>query len=265
MVKCTTVITSFNRRHCIEKAVDSALKELPGHEIVIIDDASTDGTPLLISERYANEIKQGTLFLHCLHKNVGVTGAKNIGYEYASSDWVIFLDSDDLYENGARKLIEIEVDRSNDCPVVFFRCRTHTGKFVGKKEGKSLLLDLKTYLRSTSHGEALTAINKTLTGSMPPYVQSLRGYEGIGCARLIQKFGPARLSSSVARIYVTEGDDRLSVNKGFLLRMPLLATGHFLMVQEFARYMRTQQILALLLKATVYLVLGNSYRMLSGK
>lgn len=264
-MKCTTVITSFNRRHCIEQAIDSALRELPDCEVVVIDDASTDGTPQFIRDHYSSEIQKGSLSLHCLPSNIGVSGAKNIGYECAQGDWVIFLDSDDFYEMGAGVLIVEEIYRSTDCPIVFFRCRTHAGEFVGKHEGKSLLLDLDAYLRHTSFGEALTAINKTLTGGSPPYVQSLRGYEGIGCARRICEFGPARLSSAVARIYVTQGDDRLSVSKGFLLRMPLLARGHLLMLREFVRYMSIQQILALLLKAVVYWVFGNSYRVLSKK
>lgn len=264
-MKCTTVITTFNRRHCVERAIDSALRELPGHEIVVIDDASTDDTSQFIKERYASEITQGSLTLHCLQKNIGVSGAKNIGYENSQCDWVIFLDSDDYYESNSGKLVKEELKQCNDCPVVFFRCRTHTGEFVGVHEGESLLLDLKTYLRHTSFGEALTAVNKKLAGSTPPYVQLLRGYEGIGCARLIRRFGSARLSKVVARIYDTTGDDRLSVNSGFLLRMPLLAKGHFQMIREFARYMTIQQLFILFAKIGIYFVLGNAYRVLPKK
>ncbi len=264
-MKCTTVITTFNRRHCVERAVDSALRELPGHEIVVIDDASTDDTSQAVKERYASEITQGRLTLHCLQKNIGVSGAKNIGYENSHGDWVIFLDSDDYYENISGILIEEELKQSNDCPTVFFRCRTQTGKFVGEHEGESLLLDLKTYLRHTSFGEALTAVNKKLVGSTPPYVQLLRGYEGIGIARLIQRFGSARLSKAVARIYITTGEDRLSVKSGFLLRMPLLAKGHFLMIREFACYMTIQQIFILFAKVGIYFVIGNAYRFMSKK
>ena len=261
----TTVITSFNRRHCIERAIDSALRELPDHEIIIVDDASSDGTLHFIKERYANEISQGALILHCLHKNTGVSGAKNIGYECSKSEWVIFLDSDDYYTNDAGKRIDEELKQSVDCPVVFFRCITHTGEFVGLHKDKSLMLDLKTYLQHASYGEALTAVNKKLVKSTPPYIQSLRGYEGIGCARLICKFGSARLSKTVARVYVTTGEDRLSVNSGFFLRMPLLAKGHFLLIREFACYLSIQKIFILLAKGVIYFVLGNFYRILSKK
>ena len=264
-MKCSTVITSFNRRHCIEHAVESALREMPDHEIVVIDDASTDGTPQFLRERFSEEIERGALIVHCLQKNIGVSGAKNAGYEHSNADWVIFLDSDDYYEVGAGTLIEKEISKSTKCPIIFFRCRTHTGEFVGEQQGKSLLIDLKSYLHHTSFGEALTAVNKALVGYQPPYIQSLRGYEGLGCARLIKKFGPARLSSVVARIYVTDGDDRLSVSKGLLLRMPLLGQGHLLMIREFASSLNTIKIIALSIKAIIYLVLGGTFRLLYRK
>lgn len=261
-MKCTTVITTFNRLHCIEAAINSVLTELPDHEVVIVDDASTDGTAQFVKTRYVQEIAAGVLSIHCLTDNVGVTGAKNVGYEQSRGDWVLFLDSDDYYPRSAGEIIQREVAKSDRCPIVFFRCRTQTGKFVGDHEGKGFLIDLETYLRYTSFGEALTAVNKRLVGSVPPYVASLRGYEGLGCARLLRTYGPGRLSDGVARIYVTNGEDRLSVNKGFILRMPLLAKGHLLMIRDFFDVMRMPQILNLLLKALVYISLGGIYRIL---
>lgn len=259
----TTVITSFNRLHCIERAIDSALREMPDHEIVVVDDASSDGTPKHLKKRYAQEIIQEKISLICLNENIGVSGTKNIGYLHSKGQWVIFLDSDDYYEKNVGKLVENELNSFKNHPLIFFRCRTHTGDFVGKHEGKDLLLDLPTYLSHCSFGEALTAVNKSLVGETPPYIQQLRGYEGIGCARLIHKFGPARLSSSVVRIYVTSGNDRLSIKRGFLLRMPLLAKGHFMMIREFSFHMSFKQKLALMTKATLYLVSGYFYRILS--
>ena len=234
---------------------------MPDQEIVVVDDASTDGTSQFLKERYSREIEHGTILIRDLSSNVGVSVAKNAGYTQSQGDWVIFLDSDDYYEIGAGKLIEEEIKWHAEAPIIFFRCRTNTGEFVGEREGESLSISLSTNLRHTSFGEALTAINKKLVGSEPPYIQALRGYEGIGCARLIKNFGPAHLSSGVARIYVTDGDDRLSVNRGFFLRMPLLAKGHLLMIREFGCVMGGRRIIALFLKATIYVVLGICIRL----
>jgi glycosyltransferase involved in cell wall biosynthesis len=257
--RVTTVITSFNRRHCIANAIESALGEFPWNEIVIVDDASTDGTSEFIKSRYSAEIEESKLKLVCLQENIGVSGAKNIGYTNSSGEWVVFLDSDDYFEKGVATHIVNELQLSSESPIVFFRCRTQAGDFVGEREGERLKLNLKTYLRYTSFGESLTAINKRLIKSSVPYVQTLRGYEGIGCARLIRDFGPAVLSNVVARIYVISGGDRLSTRQGFLSRLPLLAKGHFMMLREFSPQMSRLKNLALFFKAFIYFVVGYSY------
>lgn len=258
-MKCTTVITSYNRRYCIAKAIDSALRELPDQQIIVVDDASTDGTPKYIRSRYQSEIDNHKLKLLVLKENLGVSGAKNEGYKVSDSDWVLFLDSDDFYEDNVGFSVLSELQLSKDSPIVFFRCRNDKGDFVGQKEGQRFSIDLRSYLRNTSFGEALTAINKNLTKSTLPFIQPLRGYEGIGCARLIRDFGPAILSDVVARVYVTSGSDRLSVRKGFLMRLPLLAKGHFMILQEFSDQLSAKHYFSLLMKALVYFVAGNIF------
>ncbi len=264
-MKCTTVITSFNRCHCIKRAIDSALRELPGQEILIIDDASTDGTPSYIQRFYKREIKKGEISLYCLPSNIGVSGAKNLGYEYAQGNWVVFLDSDDYYEVDAGQWMKKEMEFAMSYPIVFFRCRTHLGDFVGSHKGKRLLINLDTYLHYTSFGEALTVVNKAMIGTKPPYIQELRGYEGLGCARLIHRYGPAFLSNVIARVYVTKGADRLSAKDAFFRRMPLMARGHFRMIREFWIYMSKQYAVTLICKGLLYFVLGNCYKLLKKK
>ena len=246
------MITSFNRLYCIERAINSALTEFPGHEVVVIDDASTDGTQLMLSNRYSNEISSGQLILKCLHKNLGVTGAKNYGFVTAKADWVFFLDSDDYYVQGSGYLMFAELRTSDAFPIVFFRCRTQDGVFIGKYEGFRILLDLRTYLQFTSFGEALTAINKLMVGDKPPYVDYLRGYEGIGCARLISSFGPALLSEKCTRIYVLGEGGQLSCGKIFNSRLRDIANGHLLLINEFGAHINLLHKLSLFIKAMYY-------------
>jgi glycosyltransferase involved in cell wall biosynthesis len=257
----TTVITTYNRVHCVDRAIRSAFKALPLGEVIVVDDASQDDTLLCLNKAFAEELAAGRLKVVALKNNLGVTGAKNAGYVIASGDWVVFLDSDDEYFQHAGPLIEIQLTSASDRPIVFFRCRDQAGRFVGECEGQERELALATYLQHTSFGEALTAVNKRMIGTMLPYPSELRGYEGLGCCRLIWKFGPALLSKVVARIYYTEGEDRLSISKGLLTRMPLLAKGHLIMVKEFWRTMRVAKLLSYLAKASVYFVLGNGYRL----
>jgi glycosyltransferase involved in cell wall biosynthesis len=258
-----TVITTYNRSYCVARAIDSALAVLPGHRVIVVDDASQDGTADYVRKRFSAAIGNGQLKLIELKQNLGVTGAKNYGYEETGEEWVIFLDSDDTYLPHVGSAIEAVLDSSRTFPIVFFRCQNQAGKFVGQRPGEDLQLDLSEYLKHTSFGEALTAINKRLVGPSPPYVSSLRGYEGLGCCRLIHKFGPARLSAVTARIYDTSGRDRLSISVGFLQRWALIGSGHLILVREFGRTMPLPMRLSLLIKAMGYIFVGSIYRSVS--
>lgn len=256
-MKYSTVIATHNRIYCVEEAINSALNEFPNGEVVVVDDASTDGTTRHIFWRYAAEIEAGRLVAICAEKNLGVTAAKNLGYTHARGDWVIFLDSDDVYSPDAGRAMEADMDHYSHVPIIFFRCIDEQGRFVGNLQHERRYLDLTTYVMHTSFGEALTAINKRKVGSSPPYVAELRGYEGLGCARLIAHHGHALLSDVVGRVYVTQGDDRLSSMRAMLNRMPLLAKGHLMMVREFGRNMSVTRMTGLFLRSILYYVLGQ--------
>jgi len=260
--RITTVITCFNRRHCVENAIESAFACLPGQKVVVVDDASKDGSADYVRKVFHSAIAKGDLKLIELEENQGVTGAKNRGYEEACGDWVIFLDSDDAYLTESGTEIQSTLACNFESPIVFFRCRDGVGRLVGERHGENIALDLSTYLTFTSFGEALTAVNRRLTGALPPYISSLRGYEGLGCCRLIRDFGPARLTSVVARIYNTNGADRLSGSTGILNRLPLIAQGHWIYLQEFGRLLSLRKRLSLLAKIAAYYSIGWIYRLI---
>ncbi len=259
MCSVTIVITLYNRLDCINAAICSALLEFPSQPIIIVDDASTDSATEFIGQRFQREIDVGTITVVRLFVNVGVTGAKNIGFNLAKTEWVLFLDSDDVFvtDSGRDMLMELTLNKTN--PIVFFRCIDSEGKFVGMHQNKSGAINLEMYLRFSSFGEALTAVNKKLITSARvalPYVAELRGYEGLGCMRLIRDFGPAHLSAVIGRIYDCTRDDRLSVSRGFLQRVQLIARGHLTVVKEFGYAMSYSQRLLLLLKAALYFMVA---------
>jgi len=181
--------------------------------------------------------------------------------------WVsgsFFWYSDDTLNESAWGSMLSVLEAANSHPAVFFRCVDQDGNFVGHHFETPLLLNLETYIEHTSYGEALTAINKNMVSS-GPYVAALRGYEGLGCCRIIERYGPAILSTVVARCYDQSGSDRLSVSRGLLRRLPLLARGHWMLVREFGSHMRPVKRLGYALKASVYFVVGGIYGLIKGK
>ncbi|MCF7826062.1 MAG: glycosyltransferase [Candidatus Marinimicrobia bacterium] len=88
----SVIIPTYNRATSLVRAIDSVLAQsFPAHEIIIVDDASTDNTAEFLS-KYANAIKVVTN-----SKNRGVSFSRNAGIQLASSEWIAFLDSDDQW------------------------------------------------------------------------------------------------------------------------------------------------------------------------
>lgn len=89
--KISVIIPVFNRRREVLRAVASALAQtLPPAEIVIVDDASTDGTAEAIAALQEPRIR---IMRHA--HNRGAAAARNTGIEAAQGDWIALLDSDD--------------------------------------------------------------------------------------------------------------------------------------------------------------------------
>src|SRR5215472_11256091 len=91
----TTIIPVRNRIKFIQRALNSVAEQTHrSTEIIVVDDASTDGTTDFIAELAKNT---PNLKLVALDKNVGAAEARNIGVRHAKGDLIAFLDSDDAW------------------------------------------------------------------------------------------------------------------------------------------------------------------------
>jgi succinoglycan biosynthesis protein ExoO len=91
--RVSVIIPAFNAEMFIERCLRSASNQtLKPIEIIVIDDASTDGTSAVVS-KLAREIREIRL-IH-LGGNAGPSKARNTGISVATGDWVAVLDADD--------------------------------------------------------------------------------------------------------------------------------------------------------------------------
>lgn len=100
--RISVIIPVYNREHLIACAIDSVVNQTETDwELIIVDDGSEDATGR-ICDQYAEADPR----LHVLHtKNRGVSAARNAGLQEACGEWVIFLDSDDVYEPDAFRMM----------------------------------------------------------------------------------------------------------------------------------------------------------------
>ncbi len=91
MNQISVIIPTYNRKHCLARAIDSVLTQthLP-LELIVVDDGSTDQTPAFIQECYP-KVK----LLQQAHQ--GVSAARNLGISQAQGEWIALLDSDDAW------------------------------------------------------------------------------------------------------------------------------------------------------------------------
>jgi hypothetical protein len=87
----SVVIAVHNRRQLVQETISCFLRQTQrAKQIIIVDDASTDGTPEAV-ERFGSDIT-----LLRLRNNLGPGGARNVGLEHATGEFIQFFDSDDL-------------------------------------------------------------------------------------------------------------------------------------------------------------------------
>lgn len=85
----SVVIATYNRRHTLQRALESVLgQNLQPDQIIVVDDGSTDGSADWLLAHYPEiELLQ--------QSNQGVSHARNQGIRHATGDWIALLDSDD--------------------------------------------------------------------------------------------------------------------------------------------------------------------------
>ncbi len=83
------VITTYNRLALLKRAVQSALDQTVVCEVVVVDNASTDGT-----QAYVESLAGQVIYVRN-PTNANHAGAVNVGVDAASGDWIKLVDDDD--------------------------------------------------------------------------------------------------------------------------------------------------------------------------
>lgn len=114
----TVVIPTFNRTTLITRALESLRNQhhLPAR-IIIVDDASSDGTPDVV-RRWATETGF-PVTVEVLAQNGGPAKARNRGIELANTEYVAFLDSDDEHLPDTLARLVAPLERLQDAVLSF--------------------------------------------------------------------------------------------------------------------------------------------------
>nr|WP_275424206.1 glycosyltransferase [Pseudoalteromonas luteoviolacea] len=223
------VTPTYNRAHILSDSLSSSLKLVEqgyAQEIILVDDCSSDDTIENVKLSYEKEIASGVIKLVELPENLGVTGAKNVGVENASGEWVAFMDSDDIFLAGSGELLAAELNRLNKMDLIFFRCSDLESKeLIGAPESEKEI-DIRRLLNRGTPGECLPVMKRKAAQKFP-YNVSLRGCESLAYLQLASQKYKVFLSDKIIRGYDSSGDDRLSTRKAIKSRSDKLIKYHY--------------------------------------
>ncbi|MFT8719497.1 glycosyltransferase family 2 protein [Acetobacter sp.] len=115
-VSFSVIITTYNAEKFVSRAINSVLEQTyPAHEIIIVDDCSTDQTIELIERNFSSN---PTIRIIRQPQNGGPAAARNAGIQAASADWIATLDADDAYAPIRLQRLAALIDRHPDADMV---------------------------------------------------------------------------------------------------------------------------------------------------
>lgn len=90
----SVIVPVFNRELTIARCLQSVINQIVAvEEIVVVDDGSTDGTAEIVRSYQRDHPS-----IKLVEKlNGGVASARNAGIRVATGEWILFLDSDDVW------------------------------------------------------------------------------------------------------------------------------------------------------------------------
>jgi glycosyltransferase involved in cell wall biosynthesis len=111
-VKVSAIIPVYNGERYLRATLESVFAQTyPLHEIVVVDDGSTDTSPQILKS-------YGDRLTVIRQDNLGIAGARNTGLANATGEAFAFLDQDDLWPSGRTRLLAAALQAASDIDVV---------------------------------------------------------------------------------------------------------------------------------------------------
>ena len=109
----SVVIPTYNSSKTITKTINSVLKQnYQNFEIILVDDGSTDNTVNKVELINDNRIR-----IFKIKRSGGPAKPRNYGIKKSKSNWICFLDSDDLWEYNKLKILFKSI-KNNDFDIL---------------------------------------------------------------------------------------------------------------------------------------------------
>lgn len=126
--KVSVIIPTLNRGKEVLECIDSVLvSDYSDLEVVVIDNASADGTLEALGKKFSSLQKVKIIKNE---KNLGAAGGRNRGVTYADGDYLLFLDSDNVIDPKMVGVLVKFLDEDEKCGMVgpLMKIKSHPDK-----------------------------------------------------------------------------------------------------------------------------------------
>jgi glycosyltransferase involved in cell wall biosynthesis len=145
----SVIIPTYNNANYILEAIETIIKQTYcKHEIIVIDDGSTDNTKEVL-----NELIENRVIRYYYQENKGPGAARNLGINRAKGEYITFLDADDslTLDSLEKKYKLIRTD--SELRIVFSNYFVCTSQGIKKKEiHNDFMRMFKGIIRNTTNG-----------------------------------------------------------------------------------------------------------------
>lgn len=129
----TAIVPTYNRTTSLVESVRSILdQDLPPEEVIVVDDGSDNDVVALLAE-FADRISI------IRQTNAGASSARNTGARAATGNWLVFLDSDDIWLPGRMRALRRDLQHAD----ADTQAHLADVRYVGASYSTRLLADIK--------------------------------------------------------------------------------------------------------------------------
>lgn len=136
MAKVSVIVPVYNTEKYVEKCLDSLVKQTIKNEleIIIVNDGSTDNSEEVI-KRYIQKQDNKKMIKYYVKENEGIAKARNFGIEKATSEYIMFVDSDDYVDTRLVEKLKLYIDKQVDLIKFKLQRVDENGKVIEKVSG----------------------------------------------------------------------------------------------------------------------------------
>jgi glycosyltransferase involved in cell wall biosynthesis len=146
----SVIVASYNYRAFLPRRLDSLIAQTYKNlEIIVIDDASTDGSLDILANYESNPI----IRIYKNKNNLGWVGTSNLGAEFAKGDFIIFANCDDYCYSTMIEVLALPLVNSSDVALSF--CCSNLIDESGNIIGNDRKFRERSFLRKCSHDALL--------------------------------------------------------------------------------------------------------------